>query len=138
MNYIKSFWTSSPPSTTALNGEQSNSIPFQNTTVTTSGNATIITTIPSTSTQQVRYHHHHHHHNPSLKPHSDIPEMISPTDSFYSTSSTFEHEKVNNGRVNFAFNESAPEINNNNNTSNSNHHHHHGNNNVVDMHRNNQ
>lgn len=118
MNFVKSFWSS--VTTTSSNGEVQqpntihstqpanfNSVTFT-TTTTQAGNSIIITTVPATpqSTPGIVYHNQN---MSDLKP----SQMASPTDSFHSTSSTFEQQ--NNGKVNLAYTGSSSEINNNSN-----------------------
>lgn len=89
MNYIKSFWTSNP-STSTDSGQQQNFNSVAFTTPPTNGNSFIITTSQQQRPQQLIFHT-----SSSLR-----PEMtVSPSDSFHSTSSHFEHtsEKKSHG-----------------------------------------
>lgn len=123
MNYIKSFWTSE--ATTSSDSSQQQAINTVTFATPTSGNSFIITTSQSPQRPQPVIFHTG---SSSLR-----PEMaVSPTDSFHSTSSTFDQsiekkkEKKIKGNVNNGFTASTPEINT---TQHHHHHHHHHSNN---------
>lgn len=116
MNYIKSFWTSNPTTSSDNNQQQQpyNSVTFA---TQTSANSFVITTtnqVPQRP-QQIVFHTN----SSQLK-----PEMaVSPSESFHSTSSTFdqpieEKKKKSKGNVNNGYAGSTTDVN-------SIHHHHH-------------
>lgn len=104
MNYIKSIWTSNPTTSDSSSQQQN----FNTVTFTpTSGNSFVITTTneaPQQRPQQLIFHTN----SSSLR-----PEMtVSPTDSFHSTSSTFDQPNENSkGKTNRGYTSSSTDMN---------------------------